>query len=358
MLTPDQLTPEEAQSQNQPLIQDLGHYYDTRSDDAASMERMRARFLQKASASLPAASTGNVTPFPTMSQTPSQEKRGMKIPQRVARHPYLNTLAAAVLLVVLVGASVLALQLRQGTSIGSDQPTIAHDWSIIARFSGTGNRTLTGLNIDVGNKYGWLINCTNTSSGLLSLKLNGQESGDMPCSTKTVGPLAPIGSYTSPAAYVPPIYSIEVTAPASTSWDLLLFKGVYYPPLSIDKANWQTLHEEIDGTGSTTWSGIDATLPKTWGLVYTCHGTGTFKVSLWSNAQPASPDTTPDIIGFTDRCDGQPRFNQMNTIGEGKIVHQILITTGANNDWQFVLVGCTNGRPSCGVTTVPATSTP
>ena len=47
MLDHDQLTPEEIWEQNQPLIEDLRRYYNTRAEDNASLARIQARLLER-----------------------------------------------------------------------------------------------------------------------------------------------------------------------------------------------------------------------------------------------------------------------------------------------------------------------
>src|SRR5260370_14375189 len=135
--------------------------------------------------------------------------------------------------------------------------------------------------------------------------------------------------------------------------ELLLFKGTYYPPLSIETPDWHALHDEIDGTGNGSWF-VNILLPRTWMLQFVCHGTGDFKMSLRSAAQ----STTPDIVTANARCNGRGTDYLFDKYGYGKTLRQVQITTGADNDWQAVLVSCTTGKPSCGITTATPTSMP
>ena len=267
-----------------------------------------------------------------------------------ARSPYRSpgTLAAAVLLVALVGSFALLLHLGQGTG------AVEHGWSLVAKFSGTGNQTIIKQNIEVGHKFGWLINCTNTQEGTISVQINqNAASSGGSCSGSNTGPLGPGATLTSPGAFAP-IQTIKVTTDVSTSWELLIFTGTYYPPLSIDTANWHPLLNEMDGTGNGTW-GVDVTLPKTWALQFVCHGAGDIQISL----QSADGSNTRNIEGVRAPCNGQTTLDAFDQVGQGvNVVSQIQFTTGAYNDWQALLLDCTNGKPHCGITTVTPTSTP
>jgi hypothetical protein len=76
MLDHDQLIPEETLEQNQVLIEDLSHYYETRDEDRASLARIRTRLLQNAATSLPIADAE------TMTQSHFHCKRFLRRPLR------------------------------------------------------------------------------------------------------------------------------------------------------------------------------------------------------------------------------------------------------------------------------------
>ncbi len=353
MLDRDQMTPEETQEQNQPLIQDLRGYYNTRAADKASLARIHARLLQKTAATLPVAKDREIAQ-PSLSRR-SEGNRRMKFVRAFTkdrpRSASLATLAAAALLVVLVGSFALLLHLWQGTTAVPGSSSLAHGWSLAAKFSGKGNQTITRQNIEVGQKYGWLIICTNTNAldSSVAVSFNGGNSsgdGSATCAVSKTGPLGPEAIITSPVAVMAPIHTITVATDASISWELLLFRGTYYPPLSV-LADWHALHGEIAGTGDGSWS-VDITLPRTWAMQFVCYGTGDIQISLQSNGE----FNTPAIAGAKVLCNGQVNFNVLDRVGQGMHVSQIQITTGAENDWQVLLVGCTNGKPHCGITTV------
>lgn len=346
----NQWTPEETQEQNQPLIQDLRRYYTTQAEDNASLARIRTRLLQKTTASLPAADDQEGVPFLLPARTREESRTNLRFVPAFAqdrpRYARLTTLGAAVLLVVLIGSLTVAFYLRQGRTAVPPSPVVEHGWSLVARWSGTGNQTITGKHLEVGHKYGWTLGCTNTKDGWISVRFNGPngETGGNACSVNLAEPLGPVDVLSSPAAFAP-IQTIEVTAAPSTSWELQLFQGTYSPPLTID-AGWSVLRDEMDGTGSGITDGIDVTLPQTWGLIFVCHGTGSFKIGLQSGFDPHAPG----IVGVQAPCDGQPNFDRFDQVSPGAHVEQIQITTGAENDWQLVVVGCTNGTPACGST--------
>lgn len=348
MLDQNQLTPEEAQEQNQLLIQDLRRYFNTRAQDNASLTRIHARLLEKTATSLPVSRDHEAAQPPLQLQTQREGKTGRKSRQVLAKdRPWyrsLGTLAAALLLVVLVGSFALLLHLGQGTGV------VAHGWILVAKFSGTGSQTITKQHIEVGRKFAWLITCTNTQEGEVAVKFNIGDGGSACWAHHNE---LPPGPYDLSARDLPPIQTITVTTAASTSWELLIFRGTYYPPLSIDTANWHPLLNETDGSGNATWT-VGATLPRTWALLFTCHGTGDIQVSLLPGDIPNSSEMT----GTRAPCNGQTNFDVADRVGQSVNVFQIHITTGAENDWQVLLVGCTNGKPHCGITTVTPTSTP
>jgi hypothetical protein len=354
MLDHDQLVPEEMQEENQFLIADLSRYYETRDEDSASLARIRARLLQNTAASLPVADSAEISPF----SRPLRARRRLNVVRPLARHPYLNSLVAALLLILLVSAFVLALQSRRGTTMISNPPAIAHGWSLVATFHGTGNQTITGQDIEVGHRYGWLATCTGSTDSGVSFAINGHDTGGYDsCSTQTAGPLGPEGSFQS-LEVLAPIQTIKIKAAASTSWNLMFFKGIYYPLLSIDTAHWHTLYNETQGSGPGTLL-ANITLPKIWALQYVCRGTGDFKMSLQSYAQPNSPSNQPDVSRVNEACDGQIHLDVSEATGPNySTIHQIQITTGADNDWQVMLLSCANSQPHCGITTIDPTPTP
>lgn len=362
MLDHDQLTPAETQEQNQLLIQDLSRYYDTRAEDSASLARIRARLLQRAAGPLPLVDEGELTQPPLFLPARRARDTGIRLVHTFAkdrlRHPYLNALVAAMLLLALVGSFVVVLSLQQGTATPPKPLAVARGWNVVATFHGTGHRTIMGQDIELGRRYGWLLTCTNTADGWVGVIFNGDKKAaeTITCGGTPLEPLAPNDSASATVAFAP-IHTIEIvtsSSPPSISWELFLFKGIYHPPLKIDTANWHALSSEMDGTGSATWGGVDATLPKTWALEFVCYGTGSFKVDLESGNQP----NVSEIAGYMAPCNGQTNFNVAYLVGQGMTVSQVQITTNASNDWQILLLGCTNNKPNCGITSQTPTPTP
>jgi hypothetical protein len=350
MLNHDQSIPEETQEQNQFLIQDLRRYYNTRAEDNTSLARIHARLLEKTAKSLPVTRDHEVAQPPLQLQTQRDRNTRRKFAQVLAkdrpRYRSLGTLAAAVLLVALVGSFALLLHLGQGTG------ALEHGWSLAAKFSGTGNQTITRQNIEVGQKFGWRIICTNTQEGVVAIKYN-LGSGSTACSANISTQLGPVGIATSPIAF-PPIQTIEVTTNASTSWELFFFRATDYHPLTVNTADWHPLLSEMDGTGNSNETLGNTSLPRTLALQFVCHGTGDIQISLLPNGVP----DTSEIAGAHAPCNGQTNFDVTDIAGQSEKVFQVQITTGADNDWQVLLAGCTNGKPHCGITTVTPTSTP
>ena len=350
MLDHNQLTPEEAREQNQPLIQDLRRYYNTRADDNVSLAHIQTRLLEKTAASLPVTRDDRVARPPLLLPGRNERHTRREFAQVFAkdrlRYRSLGTLAAATLLVALIGSFALLSHLGQGMG------AVERGWSLVAKFSGTGNQTITGQNIEVGQKFGWRITCTNTQEGVVAIKYN-LGSGSTGCSANRPTQLGPVGIATSPIAF-PPIQTIEVTTNASTSWELLFFRATDYQPLTVNTADWQPLLSEMNGTGNSNETLGNTSLPRTLALQFVCHGTGDIQISLLPNGVP----DTSEIAGARAPCNGQTNFDVTDIAGQSEKVFQVQITTGADNDWQVLLAGCTNGKPHCGLTTVTSTSTP
>ena len=350
MLDHDQLTPEEIWEQNQPLIEDLRRYYNTRAEDNASLARIHARLLAKTATSLPVTRSHEMAQAPLQLQTQRARNTGRKLEQAFTkdrpRYRFLGTLAAAILLVALIGSFALLLHHGQGTG------AVEHGWSLVAKFSGRGSQTITGQNIEVGQKFRLLITCTNTQEGRVDIKYNIGTDGTM-CSASRSPQHGPGAIAISPARAFPTIHTIEVTTDASTSWELFFFRDTSYSPLTIDTADWRPVLPETDGTGNEngTW-GTDVTLPRTLALQFVCHGTGYIQISL------QQMNNTSEIAGARAPCNGQTNFDVTDTAGISEKIFQVQITTGTDNDWQVLLAGCTNGKPRCGITTVIPTSTP
>lgn len=347
MLDHDQLTPEETWEQNQPLIRDLRRYYNTRAEDSASLSRIQVRLVEKA-ASLPVTDYREESPPLLRARREKNTSRefAQSFAKDRARYSSLGTLAAAILLVALVGSFALLFHLGQGTG------AVEHRWVLVASFSGTGNQTITRQNIEVGQKFRLLITCTNTQKGRVDIKYNIGTAGTM-CSASSSAQLGSGDIAISPARAFPLIQTIVVTTDASTSWELFFFRDTSYSPLTIDTADWHPVLPETDGTGNgnVTW-GTDVTLPRTLALQFVCHGTGYIQISL------QQMNNTSEIAGARAPCNGQTNFDVTDTAGISEKIFQVQITTGAVNDWQVLLAGCTNGKPRCGITTVISTSTP
>ena len=350
MVDHNQLTPEEEQEQNQLLIQDLHRYYNTRAQDNDSLSRIHAGLLEKTATSLPVSRDHEMAqpllPLQTQRARNTRRKLEQSFIKDRPRYRSLGTLAAAILLVALVGSFALLLHHGQGTG------AVEHGWTLVAKFSGTGSQTITGQNIEVGQKFRLLITCTNTQEGRIDITYNIGNESTM-CSASRTPQHGPGAIAISTARAFPTIHTIEVTTDASTSWELFFFRDTSYSPLTIDTADWQLVLPETDGTGNqnVTWR-TDVTLPRTLALQFVCHGTGSIQISL------QQMNNTSEIAGVHAPCNGQTNFDVTDISGQSEKIFQIQITTGTDNDWQVLLAGCTNGKPRCGITTVIPTSTP
>ncbi len=369
---------EERDEQHTQLLHDVRELYDVHVENAASLTRIRARLLTGAE-SLPysrSVEKERQASMKTIHALPFRER---------IRHPRLATLAAVLLVAVLVASTLALFNFRrpQEVSPKRTEPTLPDvgnvtvqdtsipqiklrsTWNEITTIEGTGNKTLTAVHISLPRLWGLTIACENGHASY-EIRTSGKQSFVGGCGTKGDGPNAtpeaePVVGPSSSGLQLETdkIQKITISAAGNVTWHLQLARSAANVPiLAVPQGDWELL-KVTGGSGTAGFSGsfernpgiyTSATLPKVWGIRYLCLGSGTLTVKL-----------NPDVLKRTLLCNGQVHFEQvrdepdrkltsaLDTGGNGSkmIGSDIDVQTGETNDWQLLLVGCTDTRNEC-----------
>ncbi|HEX6478733.1 MAG TPA: hypothetical protein VF043_07800 [Ktedonobacteraceae bacterium] len=321
--------------------------FDTRASDMQSLARIRERLLEAGSGPLPVTPlsiTGVHHPSSDAGIMPVYIVHALKPEKRTWKY-YLSTIAAVFLVGVLISSLVVVLHLRQGSQLSGNPFASRPGWKQLVFYSGTGNKTITGLKITLPQLYGYTYNCV--GSGSLSMKLTGQNTlidiGQSPCQPALSTRPAP-GSLSFNLSPLH-IQTITVNADGGTSWFLLISEPKLQPAL-ISGAGWATsigvggdtnsVHRSVGTVGSVTDSTGHEVQPKTWGIVMVCIGTAKGTVQL-----------APNVLHTNlSPCDGQPRLvvvhNRFPTV-----VTEVQVMVTGNIIFCVQVLGCVNEN-QCG----------
>ncbi len=217
----------------------------------------------------------------------------------------LSGLVAAVVLLALVSTLAL-LFLQHGQSTGGGIFQIRPGWQQIALYSGTGNKTITGLHLQLPSMWGSAFTCT--GSGEVDVKATGPNyisgGGPSDCQGTDHHPTAPAGMILDITPHE--IQTITVKADAHTRWYYIFLEKAPQPSFTLGPG-W-TEWGGIGGTGNGRMS--NAILPppyqaSLWGAVFVCtgSGTGTIQFTEWGEDDPSGSGGIQ-----TPPCDGQPRL--------------------------------------------------
>ena len=308
MLEDNDLLPVERDEHNQQLIADIRHSYINR-EDKQSLTRIRERLVRNVAGSLPIPDPTVKIPTQT---TRSRQERSTDMHfihtdfcEGKTRHQQLGTLAAAVLVTLLVGSLATVLYIRLHQSVLGSQPPLSYGWKQVATFSGTDSKTITHLNIQLTALWGSSIGCV--GKGDIKFELvetyNNLVSGctvDTPSAmnSSTTPQLEPqVFQFSSPSRRT--IHTIKVTVSGSLTW--------YVRLASADVARMPFLNTLATPLGVGASGGPDAistssgfaNASKTWGLIMQCAGKGVFQVALFS----------PGGQGVDAPCDGKTHFS-------------------------------------------------
>ena len=255
----------------------------------------------------------------------------------------LSVLAAVLLVAVVAGSLALfLLRIHQGgLGSGSGVFTLRPGWAVVASYSGTGSKTISGQDIvEVPRLWGEDYACTGSGKldiQLTSISLTGERgdeySGKDKCSTPTTT-VAPLGLSLDSSSQK--IQTIKVTADASTVWHLLIVEATMQPTLT-PGPEWVN-DIGLGGSGSGRYGSQFGNViqanglaigSKTWGIEYVCFGSGHGYAQF-----------TPDGGRMSlSPCDGQVRLDRVH-YSVATAVQSILVTVTGDVLWVAQVLGC------------------
>jgi hypothetical protein len=332
-------SPHNDDPQDQELARQLHNVLESEAEDARSLARIRERLLEVGKGPLPA------RPLPSLN-SPYQRSRttketSMLTNQLFEAHPRLKLLSIAATVILLIGLvgtlSLVLLSLRQGTLGKPGNLKVHSGWSVIASFSGTGNKTFTNLHINLPHIWGETYTCSGT--GDLSIAATGpavtMDIGKNSCDTPSD---TSVPQHLSIDLSQQQIERIEIKADASTSWQFIIAQQDFQS-LPLLSSQWI----ESAGMGGDTNSGAapgpttdqhgKVVHPKTWGLLITCIGTGSGYVDI-------SPTPPSGSINFPT-CNGQVAFDVLHYRFSTDI-QSLQVTITGKVAWAIRLVACAN----------------
>lgn len=354
---PDKYTSEELNERDRLLIEQLERMYGTQDEDAQSLAHIRARVIQNSAGPLP---------FPQQTaaheQSPARSrKRQTKETDMHSIHiislrekPWqrrLSLIAAAFLIVILVGSLVLLLVRRSPGTVAGLQPLQA-GWTQAALLSGRSSKTFTHQNIVLSTLWGMSFGCV--GQGNVNIEFDGQtdNSASGTCQPGN-GPVtsAPYGPQTIELATSEhTIQTIKVTVSGSVNWYLQLSNAQVTPApllstLQAPGSGWQDAGGmSTRGVGSSNFiqSG-NITLPngktihpKVWGVLVVCSGTSKINIQL-----------DPPVKGIqiaTAACNEQPVLDILR-FPSPPSSEEVRVSTGSPADfnnvvWQVHILAC------------------
>ncbi|HEX6110078.1 MAG TPA: hypothetical protein VFZ02_11760 [Ktedonobacteraceae bacterium] len=349
----DKHTTGEINEQDRQLVQVLQRIYDTRAEDAQSLERIRERLLTISAGSLPVSDHDLTTATTPPLRTEKARSQGTKKTNiRFIRSTFdgkktwlrpLSTIAAVLLVAIIVGSlALLLIRLRQDTTgNGSRVFSLRQGWMQLALYSGRGSKTITGQNIELPRLWGDANTCVGT--GKLNIELTGKQTmmnmGRDSCQSALSTIVAPQSISFEVSASTPQIQTIKVTVDANTKWHLLIVQAMTQPALTIGPEWIHSIgiggdgssSEAVASVGAYTNSAGQTILPKTWGMVFVCTGTGNGHIQF-------IPDHGVGKIALPP-CDEQPRLILVRYHVPTSVESVQFFITG-NVLWNAQILGC------------------
>lgn len=368
----DREAPEELDEQDRQIAAYLQSIYDTRAEDARSLARIRERLQKISAGTLPVSDPVTTPEAAPATRARSRHTRGADMPLRLTHSTFregktwpgrLSVLAAVLLVAVVAGSLALfLLRIHQG-GLGSDSGvfTLRPGWAVVASYSGTGSKTISGQDIvEVPRLWGVDYACTGSGKldiQLTSISLTGERGDDYlgkdQCSTPTTT-VAPLGLSLDSSSQK--IQTIKVTADASTVWHLLIVEATTQPTLTLGP-EWipgpaigaVDSPTRVGQVGPTTKSNGQTLESKTWGIVSICFGTSHGYVQLSQNYNQVTLDVkvTPDVKRINlPPCDGQTRL-QVVHYATATTVNSFMVYITGESVWHVQIVGCADEQ-KCG----------
>jgi hypothetical protein len=361
----DREAPGELDEQDRQIAAYLQRIYDTRAEDAQSLARIRERLQKISTGTLPVSDPVTTPEAAPATRVRSRHTSGSDMPIRLIHSTFregktwpsrLSVLAAVLLVAVVAGSLALFLiRIHQGNlGSGTGVFTLRPGWAVVASYSGTGSKTISGRDIEAPRLWGYDYACT--GSGKLDIQLTGialtgeredDYLGTDKCSTPTTT-VAPLGLSLDSSSLR--IQTIKVTANASTVWHLLLVEATTQPTLTLGPEWIRGLaiggvdsHGPARADGQVTTSNGQTLGSKTWGIVSVCFGTSHGYVQLSDTYNQVTPDVRRINL---PPCDGQTRLQVVHYTAATTVNSFIVYITG-KSVWHVQIVGCADER-KCG----------
>jgi hypothetical protein len=375
MLNNNERLPEEDHEQT---IRDLRKLYNTHQADQSSLARIRERMLQKSSEMLPIVDRIDmripesllIKPLEKQQISPEIDRHRFPIHTQRIRQP--GTLVAGLLLAMLVGSlMVTLLHLQHTTNQGQGltqttrpiateksevtQPKFYSGWKFVKDFQGTGNQTITDIQLDINgdSSYGVVISCSKDS--FLNIELD-------PAIINTNGRCEPDRNIQGgPSEYIvqpqyrvnmvnvypninyhAPLRKITVTVNANISWHLFLVERPHFIPLKPapnERLLIQQRRDEENAAGPI--ENINIALPtQGWKMSFRCYGEGTISVGV----NIANSETGINTMGTCG--DGLTHISLYQT-NLGAQAKGIQVITSKSNAWDVMITACAENTPNC-----------
>lgn len=362
----DRQAPEELDEQDRQIAASLQRIYNTRAEDAQSLAHVRERLQEISAGTLPVSDPVTTPGTAPAARARSRHTGGAEMPLRPIHPTFregkpwqrrLSVLAAVLLVAMVVGSlAFLLLRIRQGNlGSGTGVFTLRPGWAVVASYSGTGSKTISGRDIvEVPRLWGSNYACT--GSGKLDIQLTSifltGERGDEDlskdnCSTPTTT-VAPLALYLASSSQK--IQTIKVTAGASTVWHLLIVEATTQPTLTLGPEWIPGLAigavdspAPVEGGGLITKSKGQTLQSKTWGIVSICFGMSHGYVELSHGYGQLTPDARRVNL---PPCDGQTRL-QVVHYPSATTVNTLRVYMTGESVWLAQILGCADEQ-KCG----------
>ncbi len=333
------LLPEERDEQNQRLIASLRRSFDPSSEDKQSLTRIRERLLQLNMDSLPHATSTSIMP-----QSPQSHRKGKTDMQFIRSRFYegktwqqrLGTLVAVIFVLILVGSLATVFYVRSHHSDVGSQQTLSPGWKQVASLSGTGSKTLTHLNIQLTQFWGYSVGCTGNANFTLELvEIKSNIVSGCTSTTHLASQIEPQSFQFGKSSRLV-LNTIKITAPSNLIWYLRITNSdastmPFLSTLTATQYGWAS-YTGLGGDGDGEIASFVGSV-QTLGLLMRCDRNGTLQIkfnSLNSSAKTFACDTNTNLHII--------HFPQSMTL------QSIKVHASSIGSWYLETVLCTNEK--------------
>ncbi len=242
---------------------------------------------------------------------------------------------------------------------GSEIFQLRHGWTQVATYSGTGNKTITGLHLDVPYLWGNALICEGKG---VTGEIDGTNSAGEPVTIHIgITPCSASSSNISPRSisldlHLMSIRTIKFMAGEATTWHLQLTRANNQPAFT-QETEWIPsggIGGEVENEHGNAGSGSNLLpmrgandqiiLPRTYEIAFACFGSGTATIKL----TPASETML--------HCNRQVSFAVIRypTATQVELMQVSFASATRDTVWSLTLLGCADEQ-QCGK--LPATVT-